>query len=189
MAVHVEALNLVEEAVGAGADGLVAVHAAGAYHADGWLRRFHHAALHRAGVRAQHDVGVLLDEEGVLHVAGRMVGCEVHRAEHVPVVLNLRTVGQREAQAGEDVDDFLLDDGQRVARAQADGVGRTRQVQFVARLVVGGELFAQGVDLFLGGGLQLVQLHADFALGFGRHGAEVRHEVVYQTFLAQVFDA
>ena len=53
--VHVQkTLYLMEEAVGSGADGLVAIHAARAYHPDRRLLFLHHAALHRAGVGAQY---------------------------------------------------------------------------------------------------------------------------------------
>ena len=84
--VDVQALDLVEEAVGTGGDCLVAVNAAGADDADGRLVALHRAYLNRAGVAAQHDIAghilvVLLNEEGVLHIAGRMVGSKVQSTE------------------------------------------------------------------------------------------------------------
>src|SRR4249919_1975727 len=45
--------------------------------------------------------------EGVVHRARRVVRREVQRLEVVPVVLDLRTIGQRIAQATEDVGDAL----------------------------------------------------------------------------------
>ena len=50
--VDVKAFNLVEEAVGAGGNGLVAVNTARADDADGWLVAFHCAHLYRTGVAA-----------------------------------------------------------------------------------------------------------------------------------------
>ena len=102
--VNIQTFNLVEEAVGAGRDSLVAVNASRADDADGRLVAFHRSHLYRTGVAAQHDVAghvllILLNEEGVLHVAGRMVGGKVQCAEHVPVIFHFRTVGNREAQA------------------------------------------------------------------------------------------
>ena len=69
---------------------------------------FHHAALHARSVRAQDHIGMRLHEESVLHVACRMIFGKVHRAKHMPVVFDLRTVGKRKAHASEDVDDLLL---------------------------------------------------------------------------------
>ena len=101
--VNVQALNLVEEAVGAGGNGLVAVNATRADDANGRLVALHCAYLNRAGVAAQHDVAghvllVLLDEESVLHVACGMVGSKVQCTEHMPVVLNFGTIGDGKAQ-------------------------------------------------------------------------------------------
>ena len=55
-------------------------------------------------MRAQQDVlgdivGMLRDEEGVLHVAGGMVGGKVHLGEHMQIVLHLGTVSQHKAHA------------------------------------------------------------------------------------------
>ena len=65
---------------------------------------------------------MLANEEGVLHVAGRMVGSEVHLGEDMEIVFHLGTVGQYEAHATEDVDDLVGDDGQRMACAKGNGV-------------------------------------------------------------------
>ena len=81
--IDVETLYLMEDAVGAGRDGLVAEHTTRGDDADGRLMGLHHADLHTRGVGAQQhirslvDIGFLADEEGVLHVAGRMVEREV----------------------------------------------------------------------------------------------------------------
>ena len=116
-----------EEAVGTGRDGLVAVDATGADDADGSgqlavsvVHLLHHTSLNAGSMAAQQDVlgdvvGMLRDEERVLHVAGGVVGGEVHLREHVEVVLHLGTVGQHEAHAREDVDNLVRHDGQRVA--------------------------------------------------------------------------
>ena len=51
----------------------------------------HGADLHRRGLRAQHETGVdRVEEEGVLHLARRVVGAEVERVEVEPLALELR---------------------------------------------------------------------------------------------------
>ncbi len=76
----------------------------------------HGADLHRRGVGPQHDI--VGDVEGVLHVAGRMVARDVERLEVVEVVLDLRTFGHPETEAGKDGDDLLGHQGDRVFRAR-----------------------------------------------------------------------
>ena len=181
-----------EEAMGASRDGFVAVDAARADDADGRLVRLHIVCLVVRGVRAEDDVlrhivGTGLDEEGVLHVASRMVGGEVQLGEHVQVVVDLRTFGQRESHALEDVDDLVLHDGQRVACAQLDGVGRTREVEVVGFLGSVLQLLLQGVDVVEGELLQFVDLHADGLLVLGCHIAEVLHQRINLTLAAEVF--
>ena len=111
-----------EEAVGAGRDSLITINAARADDADGRLVRLHVVGLIAGGVGAEQHVlgdvvGVLRDEEGVLHIAGRVVGGEVEHREHVLVVVNLWTMEKSEAHALEDFDNLVLHDGQRMARA------------------------------------------------------------------------
>src|SRR5690606_15672522 len=61
--------------------------------------REHGANLHRARVRAQHDlVGYV---ERVLHVARRVILRDRERLERVPVGLDLRPFGDHEAELGE----------------------------------------------------------------------------------------
>ena len=178
-----------EEAVCAGADGLVAIYATRADDADGRLLLLHHAALDGAGVGAQYHVGVSLDEEGVLHVACRMVIGEVHGAEHVPVVLHLRTVGQAETQSGEDVDNLVAYDGDGVACAQRGGVGCAGEVGHLLGGLLFIEFVAQGVDMVLRSGLEIVDSHAELSLAFGGNLAKLAHQLGDEALLAEVFDA
>ena len=76
-----------------------------------------------------------------------MVSGKVQHGEHVLVVVDLGTVVECEAHALEDVDDLILDNGQRVTGAQGDGVGRTCQILVVVAGIGRGDLLAQGVDL------------------------------------------
>ena len=140
-------------------------------------------------MRAQHDVGVLLYEEGVLHVARGMVGGEIQRREDVPVIFHLGSVGDGEAKAREDVDNFVLHDGERMARAERGGVGRAGEVEAAVVVLLGCHASAQLREFFLQGRLQLVKLHAYFPLLVGCHVAEFRHQAVYHAFLAQIFYA
>lgn len=57
---------------------------------------------------------IVINKESVLHVACGMFRRKVERLEIVPVVLNLRSLSNRKTQAGEDVADFLGNQGDRV---------------------------------------------------------------------------
>ena len=107
--VDVESFDLMENAVRAVRDSLVAEHAARANYANGRFLVLHRADLNRTGVRAQQDIGVLFDEEGILHVAGRMFGWKVQRRENMPVVLDFRAFGHRVTQARKNADDLVFD--------------------------------------------------------------------------------
>ena len=199
--VDVETLHLMEEAVGTSRDGLVAINAAWADDTDGsgefsvlGVHLFHHTGLNTRGVRAQQDVlrhivGMLAHEECVLHVAGWMISGEVHLGEDMEVVLNLRTVSQHEAHAAEDVDDLVGDDGQWMACAKGNGVGRACQIDGIVASLLSLAGFTQLVDAFCIALLQLVDFHANLFLLFGRHRTEVVHQFGYLALLAQVFQA
>ena len=188
----VEALHLMEEAVCACRDGFVAVYSAGAYDADRGLCMLHGAGLHAGGVGAEQDVvlSVALYEEGVLHVACRMVGGEVQRAEYVPVVFYLRTFGDCESHVAEDVDDLVFHERERVASAEGEGSGRTGKVD-IGLLFVGvvGESLLEGRELFGRGGLEFVEFLAQFALLLCGYGTEIVHQRGDGAFLTEVFDA
>ena len=190
--VHVEPFHLMEEAVGTSRDGLVAIDTPRAEHADRRLMALHVVSLVARGVGAQkhvfrHVVGVLRYEERVLHVARRMVCGEVEHCEDVLVVVDLRPMKQREAHALENLYDLVLDDGERMARAQVDGVGRAREVEALLSRLRGLHRLAELVDLLRGQLLELVDLHAELLFLVFRHGAELVHELTDLTFLAQVF--
>ena len=128
-------------------------------------------------------------EEGVLHVAGRMVGGEVHLRKHVEVVLHLWSVGQYESHAGEDIDDLVGDDGQWVARAELYGVGCARQVEALVARLLGLALFAQLVDALGGHCLQFINFHAHRLFLVGGYVAEVVHQGRDLTLAAEVFQS
>ena len=93
------------------------------------MPRQHRARLHRAGVGAQDQAGVLgRHEEGVHHRAGRVVAADVERVEVQPLRLELGPVGDLVAHAHEDVGDPLGERGQRVPGAARDAVPRQRDV-------------------------------------------------------------
>ena len=179
-----------EEAMGTCADRFVAVNTARAKYADGRLCLFHDARLHAAGVRAKDDVRMRLHEERVLHVASWMVVSKVQAAVNVPVVLHLRAFCQGETKAAEDVDDFILDNSQGMTRTEGNGI---RCASEVDRRSTCSRTFSstllQGVYLFLSEVLQLVNLHADLFLQFGRNTPEVVHQLRNLAFLAQVLDS
>ena len=131
-----------------------------------------------------------LDEEGVLHVAGWMVVGKVQTAVHMPVVLHFGTFRQGEAETAEDVDNLVLDNRKRMARAEGNGIRRAGEVlrSFSAAGGSSGTLL-QGVNLVVCKRLQFIYSHAHLFLQFGRHAPEVVHQLCYLTFLAQILDA
>jgi phenylalanyl-tRNA synthetase alpha chain len=74
---------------------------------------------------------VMEKQERILHIAGRMVGCKVKHGEHVLVVVNLRSMIEREAHTREDVYDLILDNRKRMAGSQCYRVGCTGQIDVV----------------------------------------------------------
>ena len=144
-------------------------------------------------MRAQQDVlgyivGMLADEEGVLHVASRMVGSEVHLGEHMEIVFHFRTVSEDKAHTREDIDDLVGDDGERMACTELNGVGRTGQVDGLVTIILCLTLLTQLVDALSGKCLQFVDLHADGLLLVGSHVSEVVHQSRNLTFLAEIFE-
>src|SRR6267143_2268913 len=124
---HVQALDLVEHRRVRHV-GVAAVYLPRRDDADGRLARLEHGAdLHRARVRAQDARGRLgrslwrrrqrrgVERERVLHVARRVVDGETELLEVVDVPLDLRTVGDVEPQAGEDLDNVVHRQRDRVA--------------------------------------------------------------------------
>ena len=118
-----------------------------------------------------------------------MVSGKVQHGEHVLVVVDLGTVVECEAHALEDVDDLILDNGQRVTGTQSDRVGRTRQVLVVVAGIGRGDLLAQGVDLVLSGFFQFVDLDAYGLFLVSGHIAEVCHDGIDLTFFAQILES
>ena len=65
-------------------------------------------------MRAEQHVGVQLDEEGVLHITGRMFFREVEGGEHMPIVLDVGTFHGGEADVFENPAHLVHHDGNRV---------------------------------------------------------------------------
>ena len=130
---------------------------------------------------------MLLQKECVLHVAGGVVGGKVEHGKHVLVVVHLGTVGEGEAHTREDVDDFVLDDSQRVARAKGDGVGSTGEVYMTTAVLGILNLLFQFVYLALYGLLQFVDFHTHRLFLVGGDISEFCHKGGDGAFLAQVF--
>ena len=123
--VDIQALNLVENTVRPIRDSLVSEHSAGADNADRGLLVLHSAHLDRAGVRSEQDIGVLLNEEGVLHIPRRVLRREVQRREDVPVILHLRALSNSVTQPREDIDNLPANKRDGVARANTILTART----------------------------------------------------------------
>ena len=127
-----EPLELVEH----GRVGLIAVAAIGAAgndDADRRLLRQHGPDLHRRGMRAQQQpraVGLRIEVEGVVHVAGRMTFREVELGEIIVVGLDIGPFGDREPHVGEDRGELVHDlaDGMDAADLRRRLAHRQRDV-------------------------------------------------------------
>ena len=147
----------------------------------------HRAGLYRRGVGAKQNIGRTLNEESILHVAGGVVFGKVQRREHMPVVLDFGTFGNRETQSAKDVANFVFYQRERVTRAHRNRVGRAGEVDI---LLVGVRIFKfafQLVQLLDSSLFQLVQLFAHFAFLIGSHASEIVEKLGNFTFLAEVF--
>ena len=193
--IDIKTFYLVEEAVGTGTDGLVAIYTSWAEYTDRRLVGLHVVSLITGGVAAEEDVlghiarVALLDEEGVLHIAGWMVGSEVEHRKHVLVIVYLRTMVQGESHAREYVDNLVLNNGQWVTSTQGYWVSCASQVDVVAGRLSLFHLLLECVDALCGCLLELVDLDADGFLLVCWHSAEICHEGVDLTFLAQILQA
>ena len=56
----------------------------------------------------EQDVRIFRDEEGVLHVAGRMFRWEIQCRKNVPVILYFRAFGYGITQTGKNFDDLVF---------------------------------------------------------------------------------
>ena len=120
-----------EDTVSAGTDGLVAEHATGSDDTDRRLVILHHAHLHRRGVSAECHLLLaffLLDEESILHVAGRVVRGEIKGREKMPVILNLNRFRHSEANTGKDIDNLVHHHREDMAATHGGKVGRHGQI-------------------------------------------------------------
>ena len=136
--IYIETFYLMEETVSAGADSLVTVNATWAEHTDRWLMGFHIVSLVARSMAAEeHILGNivrvgLLYKEGVLHIAGRVVGSKVEHRKYVLVVIYLRTLEKGKAHASENVDNLILHYGEWMAGTECYRVGGTGQVDIIA---------------------------------------------------------
>ena len=192
-----EALDLMEH----GRVRLVAVHAvdaAGCDDADRRLLLQHGAHLHRRGVRAQQEpLAVFLrrEEEGVVRLAGRVAHREVKPREIVVVGLDIGALGDREAHIGEDHHQLFPDaaDGVDAAfggRVGPDGQGDVHAVR--GKLLSEGRGFEHRLAGFERGGdlvFDRVDRGAKAFARFGRHGAQLLHQLGDFALLAERGDA
>jgi hypothetical protein len=74
----------------------------------------------------------LLYKEGVLHIAGWVVGSKVEHRKYVLVVIYLRTLEKGKAHASENVDNLILHYGEWMAGTECYRVGGTGQVDIIA---------------------------------------------------------
>ncbi len=191
-----EPLHLMEHRgvrlVGIGAEG-----AAGRDDADRRLRRLHGADLDRRGVGAEHHAlvraGARIEIEGVVLLPCRMLVRHVERAEIIPVGLDMRPLGDREAHVAEDLDHLLPDLGDGVDRAHRLGPGGKRHVHRLGqepRLKIGiAKRNAARLDLSGDPVLQRVQGGAGGFPLVRRHRAKTLQPLGDRALLAERGDA
>ena len=97
-------------------------------HTDRRTVHLHVARLDGTGLGTQEDIRIGLNEKRILHVACRMVLREIERSEIVPIVLDLRTVGNGKADAGKDIHHLTTHLGDGMTRTDGLGKGRTGKV-------------------------------------------------------------
>ena len=175
----------------------------------------HVTHLHAGGMRAQQ--AAIAEVERVVHGARRVMRREVQRFEVVPVVLDLRAVGQLVAQSAENVGDALQRAADRMQPAPRAVPARQRYVDgFAGQARVERGVFQHGfadrqrladriaraIDRFAGGLAlvggqcpQLLQLRGDAAVLAQQGDAQLFHHVgrlccrdVGQGLLGQGFD-
>ena len=189
--VHIEGLDLVEDAQMSGVDLVTAIGGPGGDDAHGQvLHRFQGADLHAGGVGAQQlAIGHV---EGVALIAGRVVGGRVEGIKAMPLGLHLRSVGEGEAHAAQGAHGEITDLGEGVEAADSC-TGAARQGEVDARhgggvfgglegILAGGEALGDGVTHF-------VQFGAHILFLLDRHVAHAGAEGGELAFLAEVIDA
>ena len=182
---HVEALNLVEGRKVGSINRIAAERGTGADDAHGRAVFLHHAGLHGAGLGAQQLAAVEI--EGILLVAGGVVIRGVQGIKAVPLVLNLRAIGQGEAHAAQHAHCFIAHNGNGVQPASRQGgTGH-------------GEIcpgHGGGINFLLQSGLAVLQRSGDGSAGLVQqrpHGGlvflgHIAHALLHlgeSTFLAQ----
>ena len=105
---NIEALDLMENAVRTSRNGLIAEDAAREDGTDRGLLALHLADLDRTGVGAKEDIGVGVDEERILHIAGGMLWREIEGREDMPIILDLGALGNSETEAAKNLHDLIL---------------------------------------------------------------------------------
>src|ERR1700722_16948477 len=122
MFVYIQSFGLMKETVCPGADGLVAVYAAGANDTDRGFLCFHRPGLNAAGMGAQQPIGMPMDIEGVLHVACGMVLGKIECGKIMPVIFDLGAFRDGKAQAAKYMEDLIAHEGDRMMGAERNGV-------------------------------------------------------------------
>ncbi len=178
-----------EETVGSGRYCLITVYTAGTDYTDRWLLRSHHSRLHRRRMRAEQHIRCPVDKEGILHIARRMIGREIKRLENMPVIFDLRTLGNREAKTAEYIDNLLAHERQRMTCADIERSRRTRQVKLSAFVIAAPRRLAKSVDTLGGVRLQLIESLSELPFHRSVDIAEIIHQRRDGAFLAQIFYA
>lgn len=189
--VHIEGFDLMENAMGASRDGLVAEDPTRGDDADGGLVVLHDTDLDGRGMGAQSDglfAILFLDEESILHIACGVVGREVEGREEVPVIFDFDRFGDGEADAGENLDNLIHHDGEDVAATDFGEIDGHGQVVDILKLRTLFNKRLKFLEFVLSGDFELVDQLSHHLFLIVRESLELIEEVADDPLFAQVLD-
>ena len=176
--------------MGPGADRLIAEDAARHDHPEWRLAALHFPHLDGTGMGAQQEVGIPLDEEGVLHVPGRVLFREIESGEDMPIVFDFRTIGHGETHPIEDGQDLPAHDIDGVVGTQRGLPARAGVVGPATRCVLlGRQRRLGGIKMGLERLLERVEGLAHLALLRSGNGAEALIQILEQALPTEMGDA
>ncbi len=187
--VHVEPFELVKDGEVGGVDFIATIGGAGGYDFDRRSLLFHRADLDRGGMGAEELAGV--EVEGVGVVSRGVISGRVEGVEAVELGFDFRAIGEGEAEASQNLDRTVLDDGERVEGTDGEFAGRHGDVEASNGSGIGCVLEAPLAGIECSGDGLPGGVEGGTEFGFFLVG-EVTHfsgEGVEGGFLAEEFDA
>src|SRR5258706_11598672 len=105
-------------------DSLIPVYTSGTDNADGGLLLFHHPRLYTTGMGTQEPIRLLMNIKSVLHIPRRVIFRKIQGSKIMPVVFDLRTLGNGKPQPSKNMNDLVAHQGDRMMSTQWQGIAR-----------------------------------------------------------------